>query len=145
MKTLFAVLAPCVIFACAHNRPAARINPKEAQRFEVSVQPRLANQCGVSTDFSSKAKTLDKLAECLIRGEMAGQGIIVAGATDPRGRATYDKQVGQTRADTVVSYLESKGVPSNKITTVSRGETTAEGANEQTYADDHKVEIDLVN
>lgn len=47
--------------------------------------------------------------------------MVVAGFTDRIGSKQYNQRLSQQRADAVVNYLETKGVPANIITSVGYG------------------------
>lgn len=87
----------------------------------------------------------DKLAE--VAGVLKQYGdeysISVNGHTDSRGSDSHNQQLSQGRADSVRSFLVSKGVSQNSITSMGQGEaqpiavnTTAEGR-----ANNRRVEI----
>lgn len=50
--------------------------------------------------------------------------ITVEGFADPSGSAQYNLQLGERRADAVKDYLESAGIPSDRLRAVSYGEAT---------------------
>ncbi len=64
---------------------------------------------------------LDRLANDLRRVPSV-TSVLVVGHTDSKGTDTYNYRLGQRRADTVASYLVSRGVPGSLITARSRGE-----------------------
>jgi peptidoglycan-associated lipoprotein len=74
-----------------------------------------------STDLSAEARAaLQKNVEWLKR--WSSTRIMVEGHADSRGTTEYNLALGERRADVVRDYLVSLGVPTERITTVSKGE-----------------------
>lgn len=71
--------------------------------------------------------------------------ITIAGYTDSKGRADYNRTLSQKRADEVKRYLEGQGVAPSRIASVGRGEEDAIASNdtEQGRAENRRVEITL--
>src|SRR5262249_51078228 len=73
-----------------------------------------------SAAIDSRNRTeLNQLAACL-RSDRTVR-VVIAGNADERGDASYNRSLAQRRADTVSGYLESAGVPSSQLATVSYG------------------------
>ena len=72
--------------------------------------------------------------------------ITIAGHADDRGPHEYNMGLGSRRAEAVKEFLESLGVDSVKLSTVSYGETKpiSEGSNPQAWAQNRRVEITIV-
>jgi outer membrane protein OmpA-like peptidoglycan-associated protein len=87
---------------------------------------------------------LDKLAATL--SEYNKTVIQVAGHTDSVGAHAYNMKLSQQRADSVKSYLTSKGVPSNRLVTVGAGpdHPVASNDSEAGRAQNRRVEITIV-
>lgn len=66
-------------------------------------------------------KTLDNVAKVL--KEYPNAKIEIQGHTDSLGNDMYNEFLSQRRAETVKSYLVSKGIPEDNLTTVGYGET----------------------
>jgi len=63
---------------------------------------------------------LDCIAKIILRyGE--GHKFIVEGHTDSRGSDAYNLKISQQRAESVVRYLENKGVPKGQLVPVGKG------------------------
>lgn len=67
--------------------------------------------------------------------------IIIEGHTDERGTPEYNIGLGERRAYAVKKYLQSKGVLSNQMDTVSYGKEKpiAFGQNEESYSKNRRV------
>jgi outer membrane protein OmpA-like peptidoglycan-associated protein len=73
-----------------------------------------------SAEIDARNRTeLNQLAACL-RSDRTVR-VVIAGNADERGDASYNRALAQRRADTVSGYLESAGVPSSQLATVSYG------------------------
>jgi len=87
---------------------------------------------------------LEKVALCVTSGPLAGRSLALVGRADPRGEVEYNLALGARRADNVVKYLESLGVPSKRLQETSRGELDATGFDESSWARDRRVDILLL-
>ena len=100
-------------------------------------------------DFDSqsiRASESGKIEE--IAGSMKGSSseIIIAGFTDERGTAEYNRGLGDRRAGAVREALIAQGASGNRIQTVSFGmEMPADsGHNESAWAKNRRAEIGVV-
>jgi outer membrane protein OmpA-like peptidoglycan-associated protein len=100
---------------------AAAINVKEESRGTVIMLPG-------SVLFHTAESTLTPVAQqklTLIAGTLAPQAdehdILVEGHTDSRGSRSANMQLSQQRAQVVVNFLISRGVPSEAITALGVG------------------------
>ena len=74
-----------------------------------------------STDLNEAARAaLQKNVEWLKR--WTSTRVMVEGHADSRGTNEYNLALGERRADVVRDYLVSLGVPTERLTTVSKGE-----------------------
>lgn len=102
-------------------------------------------------DFDSDAigdqdrTVLSALARCLSQGALQGRGLALTGRTDPRGEPEYNMSLGESRADSVRRYLHDLGVQEERLRATSRGEIDATGTDENGWAHDRRVDIDLAN
>lgn len=85
------------------------------------------------------AKILEVLGPNISRNLL----IRVIGHSDDRGTEEYNLALGQRRADSVVRYMVTKGIPREKIQGVSYGEKVplARGSNELAWAENRRVEL----
>ncbi|RYE90224.1 MAG: OmpA family protein [Myxococcales bacterium] len=86
---------------------------------------------------------LEKLSECMKTGGLAGKKVLFTGHTDPRGDDDYNMSLGGRRAESVKAVVTAFGVTGDRVEVTSRGETDAKGTDEQTWASDRRVDIDL--
>jgi len=83
---------------------------------------------GESTLRSESFAELDRLIDIL--GRQKKMEIEIGGHTDDIGNDESNKKLSQERADSVVSYLVSKGVDTKKLTSVGYGEAVPEASND---------------
>jgi len=86
--------------------------------------------------------SLDQVADFL----KGGQNIIIAGFTDERGTAEYNRGLGERRAEAVRNYLIQKGADGGKIQTVSFGAEMPvdPGSDEGAWAKNRRAEFGVV-
>ena len=88
----------------------------------------------VSFDFdradikSAFTPSLDKLADVLSRYDRTL--VSVVGHTDDRGSNEYNLGLSQRRAESVVAYLTSRGVPQGRLYAEGQGETQPRASND---------------
>lgn len=75
-----------------------------------------------------------------------GANLVLEGHCDWRGTTEYNLALGDRRAKAVESYLETLGISSDRMQTLSKGDlNAAEGAGPEQMAQDRKVEILVVD
>lgn len=84
---------------------------------------------------------LERLAACIAEGRLGDSRLEIVGHTDPRGRSSYNQQLGMYRAVAAKQHLVDLGVPEDRLRVDSRGALDAKGTNEATWALDRRVEI----
>lgn len=109
-----------------------RRNELEIQRLkDDSLKIDVSNE--VSFDFDSARlkpaflPTLDKVADVLARYDRSIVHII--GHTDSTGSESYNQQLSERRANSVVDYLSSHGVDPQRLRAEGRGETEPRDTN----------------
>ncbi len=147
---------------------SANVDPNavKAQRPAVyspnlSVSDLIAQACGItprgsaktttpSFDFDSAAlspedrEILAEVAKCLTTGPLQGKTAGLIGRADARGEDEYNMTLGAHRADAVKRYLIDLGVGRDRLRASSRGELDATGKDEAGYAQDRRVDIELL-
>ena len=128
LATAFAVTL--ALGACANNQNAdgsgaggfgagGAATPGSAQDFVVNVGDRVFFETD-STDLTPTAvSTLDKQSQWLQR--YPRYTFTIEGHADERGTREYNYSLSARRAQTVRDYLASRGIPANRIRTVSYG------------------------
>ena len=87
---------------------------------------------------------LDALARCFVSGPLKGsKGMRLVGHADPRGEVEYNLALGQKRAGSVGEYLITKSLEKSRIQTLSKGAFEATGTDEEGWAQDRKVDVNL--
>lgn len=93
--------------------------PGSQQDFVVNVGDRVFFETD-STDLTSTAQaTLDKQSQWLAR--YTNYPVTVEGHADERGTREYNLALSARRAQVVRDYLAARGVPGNRIRTISYG------------------------
>jgi len=89
-------------------------------------------------DATSREK-LSRASRCM-SGQRPGE-IVVTGMTDPRGTEEYNLALGERRANSVKTYMQSLGIQAGNVRAVSMGEEMAAGQDEGTWARDRRAEM----
>nr|WP_262496535.1 OmpA family protein [Nonlabens tegetincola] len=74
-----------------------------------------------ATIKSESAKELDRIATFMQSNPSLE--IMAESYTDSKGATRYNKELSQKRAESVKTYLVSKGIAENRITAVGKGES----------------------
>jgi outer membrane protein OmpA-like peptidoglycan-associated protein len=101
---------------------------------------------GSATIESVSYKDLEKIYNLLVQAEDAKLRIV--GHTDNVGNPSSNKTLSRSRANAVVEYLESRGIPSSRIQEIDgKGDAKpiASNATAQGKAKNRRVEITLLN
>ncbi|MBX3264517.1 MAG: OmpA family protein [Labilithrix sp.] len=124
----------------------------------LSVSDVIAQACGIkprgkdvtpSFEYDSAAlaeddrEMLAEIAKCLSEGALKGKNVVLVGRTDARGEPEYNLTLGESRADAVHRYLVDLGVGRGQMRATSRGEIDASGTDEDGWAHDRRVDIEL--
>ncbi len=122
----------------------------------VHISPEILKACGISESdayfaFDSTnlrdddVRVLTTIAKCFTTGPLKGRSMNLVGHADPRGSSEYNDTLGQSRADSVASYLVGKGMDKSKTASTTRGEMDATGTDDPGWAKDRRVDILLTN
>ncbi|MCE5230502.1 peptidoglycan-associated lipoprotein Pal [bacterium] len=99
--------------------------------------------------FSYDSDQLSSEAQATLDGNLAwlqanaNAEIQIAGHCDARGSTEYNLALGDRRAKNVMSYLVSKGIPQQRMTTISYGKENpaVPGDSEEAYSKNRRVEF----
>jgi peptidoglycan-associated lipoprotein len=98
---------------------AGAATPGSAQDFTVNVGDRIFFDTDSSSIRADAAQTLARQAQWLAR--YPKYAITVEGHADERGTREYNLALGARRAAAAKDFLASKGVPANRMKTISYG------------------------
>ncbi len=123
-KFVAAVMATLAIAGCAKNADqnaamAGAAAPGSQQDFVVNVGDRVFFQTDSSELTDQSRATLDKQAQWL--SNYNRYSFTVEGHADERGTREYNIALGARRAETVREYLISRGIPAQRMRTISYG------------------------
>jgi len=139
--------------AAPSNRLPERA-PDSPTASAVRISDEIVKACGISEPdayfaFDSAnlrdqdAKVLMQVVTCFVSGPLKGRSLKVVGHADPRGSSDYNMTLGQSRADSVTTYMVRKGMDKAKAESTSRGAMDATGSDEPTWARDRRVDMML--
>ena len=88
---------------------------------------------------SEARRTLDAQAEWLVRNPTVN--VTIEGHADERGTREYNLALGDRRANAARDYLQSRGVDSSRMQTISWGKErpAVEGSNESAWAQNRRA------
>ncbi len=120
----------------------------------VYLDPEIAKACGMAApkaffEFDSTVvegadnSGLTALATCMSTGPLKDRKLELVGHADPRGTDEYNKQLGKSRADSVLDFLTTEGIPADRVSTRSEGERGADASNVDEWPYDRRVDIRL--
>lgn len=135
--------------------PQPRLDTASPTSGSIQIDERIRQACGdlpaarfafdsARVDPYARA-ALDALARCFSQGPLRGHGMTLIGHADPRGEVEYNLALGQKRAGSVADYVAERGVLRRRLSTSSRGEFDATGADEEGWARDRKVDVILAD
>jgi peptidoglycan-associated lipoprotein len=90
------------------------------------------------------SEALSALATCMNEGGLKGRGVLLTGHTDNRGDDDYNMVLGGRRADAVRTAVSTFGVDPHRVDVTSRGKVDAVGNDEESWARDRRVDIDVL-
>lgn len=98
---------------------AGSATPGSSQDFTVNVGDRIFFDTDSTSIRADAQQTLDRQAQWLMR--YPNYAITVEGHADERGTREYNLALGARRAAATKQYLASRGVPANRLRTISYG------------------------
>jgi peptidoglycan-associated lipoprotein len=143
----------------AVTRTTSRVVPvTRAPQPGLNVSDEIAEACAIHFDAVDNAPKfdfdksdlrpderalLDQVAKCATTGPLKGRALVLVGRADSRGEVEYNFVLGESRADSVRSYLTELGVAPARLDATSRGELDATGTDEASWQLDRRVDIAL--
>jgi peptidoglycan-associated lipoprotein len=115
--------------------------PPKAAGCEDFAAPKFAYESAELTDVSKA--TLERLAKCITGGTLKGRKVLLTGHCDARGEYEFNMGLGAHRAEAVKDALTRLGVAAAQVATSSRGKLDAVGTDENSYANDRRVDIEI--
>ncbi len=157
LLSLFAALL--LVAACATNDPATsgsgdgsgaanaganagatagQAAPGSEEQFVVEVGDRVFFDTDQSTLTAEARNTLNNQAAWL--QQYSQFNLLIEGHADERGTREYNLALGERRANAVRNYLVTRGVPANRIQTISYGKERPEvvGSNPGAWAQNRR-------
>jgi outer membrane protein OmpA-like peptidoglycan-associated protein len=88
------------------------------------------------------SKTVNELGKALTDASLKGNTFILGGYADGRGRAAYNQELSERRADAVKRYLIDKfDIPAKDLVTAGYGSTHFKNANDPNAAENRRVAV----
>ena len=107
--------------------PGAEVE-RVGEGIKVTLKENMVNFGFDSSDLTAAAKAnLDKLAEVLVNNP--DTNINIYGHTDSKGADDYNQKLSERRANSVKSYLSSKGIAASRMIAMGVGEAEPIGDN----------------
>src|SRR5262245_53670940 len=139
------------------EKPADKDKGQTPVSPNIALSADLAQACGIQANHDvppnfdyNKAELaaedraiLEKVATCLTTGPLKGRGLDLIGRADPRGTQEYNMGLGARRASAVGDYLRRLGVKPPQLAESTKGDLEATGTNEETWAKDRRVDLNL--
>jgi len=115
---------------------------EEARGMVITLSGQVLFVTGKSELLPAARDQLDQVAEAL-KDQGDVKPMVVEGYTDSVGSDTNNQKLSKDRAESVRAYLVSKGVPSDKITSVGKGKANPVASNDTPdgRANNRRVEI----
>jgi outer membrane protein OmpA-like peptidoglycan-associated protein len=91
---------------------------------------------------SAAEKTVNELGKALTDSSLKGNTFILGGYADGRGRAGYNQELSERRADSVKRYLVEKfDIPASSLVTAGYGSTHFKNSNDPFAAENRRVAV----
>lgn len=127
------------------QRQITELNARETDRGLVVTLGDLLFATGKSDLTGGAGANLDKLAAFL--GEYGDRTVLIEGHTDSVGSEESNQFLSQRRAESVKSYLVSRGVQANRLTTLGLGQGSPVSSNDTATGrqQNRRVEVIISN
>jgi len=134
------------------QHPSVPKEPPTPTTTAVHLSPDIVQACQITDPDSyfafdsarldnADTRVLNQVATCFMSGPLQGRKMKLVGRADPRGGQEYNMTLGQHRADSVMAYLDSRGLARPMMESTSRGKLDAVGTDEPSWAHDRRVDI----
>jgi len=107
--------------ATTRGFPSRGLSRRDTAEHQQSVNLNVPFDSNSSALTSQASAQLAQLEMALNSATLGKDRFMVAGHTDAKGSAQYNKQLSQRRAEAVKSYLVSKGIDANRLDAVGYG------------------------
>ena len=142
---------PKVVAECDDSHPCAGASHCENDHCVSPPKggPGCTNFPALHFDYDSRElpadskQVLQRLAGCVSTGSLKGAKVLLTGHCDPRGEYEFNMVLGAERAENVKTMLTGLGVVGSSVTTSSRGKLDATGADEPSWAQDRRVDVEI--
>lgn len=158
-KLILVVLTALVPLSACGSTPTARryddVVAGNDRRMKVEASGDIMRACDLYANkayFEYASDGLDpddkivvqKVAECMKEGKLAGRSILVTGYTDFTGPKAMNQDLGLDRSRAVAVELVNNGIPAQRIFVRSRGERDAKYKTDTGMVYDRKIVLSLV-
>ncbi len=115
---------------------------KESKQTVITLPGEVLFKTGKSDLRENAQAKLGQVAEALSQ-QAENATMIIVGHTDSRGSETYNLDLSKARAESVRSYMVTRGVDASKIEAIGKGETDPVASNDtpEGRANNRRVEI----
>jgi outer membrane protein OmpA-like peptidoglycan-associated protein len=139
------------------GEPAKTANARDERETTIQVSDAILRECHLPTGPTEVPRfdldqaslhprgrnILDDVANCMKDGPLQHRTITLVGRADPRGSDQHNQALAGSRAEAARKYLVQKGVVDKKLLVISRGEQSAQGDDEASWALDRRVDLEL--
>ena len=129
---------------CPDSKPGASVDANGCELKKSFVLEGVNFVTGSDEITGASRSVLDQVAETLIRN--GDVNVEVAGYTDDRGESSFNQNLSQKRAESVMAYLRSSGVSANRMRAKGYGEDSPIGDNSTSAgrAMNRRVELHII-
>ena len=130
------------------NRTTRSLSVGEREKIADITKDRPSIDLEINFEFNSArigraaAPQVNELGKALTDASLKGNNFILAGYADGKGRASYNQDLSERRAESVKQYLVEKyGIPAVNLVTVGYGSTHFKNPNDPFAAENRRVAV----
>jgi outer membrane protein OmpA-like peptidoglycan-associated protein len=130
------------------HRTTRSLSSGEREKIATVVKDKPSIDLEINFEFNSArigqeaAPQVNELGKALTDPSLDGNTFVLAGYADGKGRANYNQDLSERRADAVKRYLVEKyGIPAGKLVTVGYGSTHFKNPNDPYAAENRRVAV----